>query len=58
MRLLTTIVSVLSVSTLLADQVTLKNGDRITGSIVIKDEKTLTIKSEFLGEVTLRRCRS
>jgi putative salt-induced outer membrane protein YdiY/small nuclear ribonucleoprotein (snRNP)-like protein len=53
MRLLTTIVSVLSVSTLLADQVTLKNGDRITGSIVIKDEKTLTIKSEFLGEVTL-----
>jgi small nuclear ribonucleoprotein (snRNP)-like protein len=37
----------------LADQVTLKNGDRITGSIVKKDEKTLTMKSEFLGEVTV-----
>ena len=35
------------------DQVTLKNGDRVTGEIVKKDEKALTVKSEFLGTVTI-----
>lgn len=39
--------------TLSADQVVLKNGDTITGSIVKKDGAKLTIKSEFLGEVTM-----
>jgi hypothetical protein len=38
---------------LVADQVVLKNGDTITGSIVKKDGAKLTIKSEFLGEVTM-----
>ena len=36
-----------------ADQVVLKNGDTITGSIVKKDGDKLTIKSEFLGEVSM-----
>ena len=36
-----------------ADQITLKNGDVITGAIVKKDGGKLTIKSEFLGEVTV-----
>jgi hypothetical protein len=36
-----------------ADQVVLKNGDTITGSIVKKDGAKLTIKSEFLGEVSM-----
>lgn len=36
-----------------ADQVTLKNGDRITGAIVKKDGATLTIKTEFMGTVTM-----
>ncbi|HYW48451.1 MAG TPA: DUF481 domain-containing protein [Bryobacteraceae bacterium] len=36
-----------------ADQVVLKNGDTITGSIIKKDGAKLTIKSEFLGEVTM-----
>jgi putative salt-induced outer membrane protein YdiY len=36
-----------------ADQVVLKNGDRITGSIVKKDGKNLTIKSDLFGVVTL-----
>ncbi len=36
-----------------ADQVTLKNGDRVTGAIVKMDGKTLTIKSEFFGTVTM-----
>lgn len=35
------------------DQVTLTNGDTITGAIVKKDGDKLTIKSEFLGEVTM-----
>ncbi len=38
---------------LFADQVTLKNGDSITGTIMKKDGDKLTIKSEFLGEVTM-----
>jgi hypothetical protein len=36
-----------------ADQVVLKNGDTITGAIVKKDGAKLTIKSEFLGEVSM-----
>lgn len=38
---------------LLADQVVLKNGDRLTGTIVDSDGKTLTMKSKFLGEVKI-----
>jgi putative salt-induced outer membrane protein YdiY len=37
----------------MADQITLKNGDRLTGAIVKKDGKTLTVKTESLGTVTL-----
>ena len=37
-----------------ADQVTLKNGDRLSGSIVNSDGKTLTLKSEFAGEVKIQ----
>src|SRR5580698_3505644 len=36
-----------------ADQVVLKNGDTITGTVIKKDGDKLTIKSEFLGEVTM-----
>ena len=36
-----------------ADQVTLKNGDRVTGAIVKKDGKTLTIKTEAFGTVNV-----
>ncbi len=36
-----------------ADQVTLKNGDRITGSIVKKVGKGLTLKAAAIGEVTV-----
>jgi hypothetical protein len=41
-------------STVFADQVTLKNGDRLTGDIVKSDGKTLVIKTEFAGEVTVQ----
>jgi hypothetical protein len=36
-----------------ADQIILKNGDRITGSIVKKEGKDLTIKSDLMGTVTV-----
>src|ERR1017187_5044857 len=36
-----------------ADQVVLKNGDIITGSVIKKDGAKLTLKSEFLGEVSI-----
>ncbi|HTF43854.1 MAG TPA: hypothetical protein VK641_08155, partial [Terriglobales bacterium] len=41
-------------SDLFADQVTLKNGDRFSGSIEKSDGKTLVMKTEFAGEVTIQ----
>jgi len=41
-------------SALFADQITLKNGDRLTGTITKSDGKTLIIKTEFAGEVTVQ----
>ena len=37
-----------------ADQVTLKNGDRLTGSITRSDGKELVIKTDFAGDVTIK----
>jgi putative salt-induced outer membrane protein YdiY len=39
--------------TLFADQVTLSNGDRLTGQIVKSDGKTLTLKTDFAGTVEI-----
>lgn len=39
---------------LFADTISLKNGDRLTGTIVKSDAKTLVLKTEFAGEVTLQ----
>ncbi|HWC76609.1 MAG TPA: DUF481 domain-containing protein [Blastocatellia bacterium] len=36
-----------------ADQLILKNGDRITGKIVRSDGKTLVIRTDFAGDVTV-----
>jgi hypothetical protein len=41
-------------STILGDQITLKNGDRLTGQITTGDVKTLLLKAEFVGEVTIQ----
>lgn len=43
----------LAVTPLLADTIKLKNGDRLTGSIVKSDEKTIVIKTEYAGLVTV-----
>jgi len=37
-----------------ADQVTLTNGDRLTGSILRSDTKTLVLKTDNVGEVTIK----
>ncbi len=41
-------------STLFADQVTLKNGDHLTGTVVKSDGKTLVLHTEFTGDVTVQ----
>ena len=46
--------SLLQSSLLLADQVTLKNGDRLSGKILKSDGKVLTMKSDFAGEVNIQ----
>ena len=39
--------------TAVADQITLKNGDRVTGTIVKSDGKTLVFNGALVGEVTI-----
>ncbi|HKM86869.1 MAG TPA: DUF481 domain-containing protein [Terriglobales bacterium] len=38
----------------LADQIVLKNGDRLTGSITKSDGKALVIKTDYAGDVTVK----
>src|ERR1700692_682729 len=38
---------------LLADQITLKNGDHLSGTIVKSDGKSLVLHTEFAGDVTV-----
>jgi putative salt-induced outer membrane protein YdiY len=37
-----------------ADQVTLKNGDHLTGTIVMSDGKTLLLKTDSAGDITVK----
>ncbi len=39
---------------LFADQIVMKNGDRLTGTIVKSDGKALVIKTDYAGEVTVK----
>ena len=43
-----------SSSSLFADQVTLKNGDRLTGTVVKSDGKTLVLHTDAADDVTLK----
>ncbi len=47
------IFAILLAQVLLADQITLKNGDRLSGSIIKYDGKNLVLKSDQSGEVTI-----
>jgi putative salt-induced outer membrane protein YdiY len=40
-------------SSLFADQIVLKNGDRLSGAIIKSDAKNLVIKTDYAGEVTV-----
>jgi putative salt-induced outer membrane protein len=44
----------ISAPAVMADQVTLKNGDRLTGTIVKSDGKCLLLKTDAAGDVTLK----
>lgn len=48
-----TLISVVCLPALFGDQITLKNGDRVTGSVVKKDGKTLTVKTDHFGTVSV-----
>jgi len=53
-RLLTLLSLLLSVTlSALADQVSLKNGDRLTGAVVRSDGKTLALHTDYAGDVTI-----
>jgi putative salt-induced outer membrane protein YdiY len=54
LQVLAVILVVLIPAALFADQIVLKNGDRLTGSIEESDNKTLVIKTDFAGEVTVQ----
>lgn len=41
-------------SAAVADQITLKNGDRLTGTVVKSDGKTLVLHTESAGDVTIK----
>src|SRR6516164_2283648 len=36
-----------------ADQISMKNGDRLTGSVIKSDGKDLVLKSDLAGQVTI-----
>ncbi len=40
---------------LFADQVTLKNGDRLTGKVVTTDDKVLVLKTDYADEIKIKR---
>ena len=54
LQLLAVIFVLLPGTSLFADQIVLKNGDKLTGTITKSDDKTLVIKTEFAGDVTVQ----
>jgi putative salt-induced outer membrane protein YdiY len=56
MKWLTLLVGILAFLSLpvFADQIVLKNGDRLSGTILKSDDKSLVMKTEFAGEVTVQ----
>jgi putative salt-induced outer membrane protein YdiY len=52
LRLLTLTLTLCSLA-LLADQITMKNGDRFTGAVIKLDGKDLVFKSDYAGNITV-----
>ena len=38
-----------------AEEIYLKNGDRLTGDVIRQDKENITIKTEAIGEITISR---
>jgi putative salt-induced outer membrane protein YdiY len=53
-ELLTLMVFVVLSSALFADQITLKNGDHLTGTVVKSDGKTLVLHTDSAGDITIQ----
>jgi putative salt-induced outer membrane protein YdiY len=53
-ELLAFIVLLGSTSSAFADQITLKNGDRLTGTVVKGDDKTLVLHTDAAGDITIQ----
>src|SRR6266436_9288152 len=52
---LVTLVALLGIAQLgFADQITLRNGDHLSGKVVKSDGKTLVLHTEFAGDVTVK----
>lgn len=45
----------MSVTNIFADQITLKNGDRLTGKIVKQDDEKIVLETEFAGLITVQK---
>jgi len=41
-------------SAVFADQITLKNGDHLSGTVVKSDGKTLVLHTDYAGDVTVQ----
>ena len=51
--LVSTSIMLLLLSPLAADQIVMKNGDRVTGRVVKKDAATLTVKTVHFGVIAM-----
>jgi len=54
LQLLAVLCLLLPGASLFADQIVLKNGDKLSGTITKSDDKTLLIKTDFAGDVTVQ----
>jgi putative salt-induced outer membrane protein len=52
--MLVVVLATLGCSALFADQITLKNGDRFTGTVLKSDGKTLVLHTEAVGDITIQ----
>ena len=48
---------VLGPLSVLADQITLKNGDRLTGKIVSRDAEVITLETDYAGVIKISAAR-
>lgn len=53
-RLISVLLPLLLPTLALADQVTLKNGDRLSGTIVKSDSKSLALHTDYAGDLTIK----